>query len=138
VYHALYKAQIVWNQVIRIIHNEDTFHIQLDASFGFTGKNILWCLAWDIKQLGVFSTTFNTVMRPSQWCSKIMSQVFIEFGILLFSNLRFIPSPQCAGRVNRFPLIGLHILTAFWCFTFSSFFFLPDFFLHLDWQADVI
>ena len=82
----------------------------------------------------VFSRAFDTVVRPCERFFEIVADVFVKLLVLLIGNVFFRTCPQRAGGVDRFPLIGGHHFTRLVFFLRV----LPDFFFHLNRQADVV
>ena len=92
------------------------------------------CLRRDEQQLRVFGRAFHAVVRPRERFFEIVADVFVKLLVLLIGNVFFRTCPQRAGGVDGFPFIGGDHLARL------VFFFrvLPDFFFHLNRQADVV
>ena len=83
----------------------------------------------NVEQLRVFTAAFNAVVRPREGFLIIMRDVFVEFGVLLVSDIGFTACPKCAGLIDSLEFIADHHL---------FFLFIPFFFLHANGECDVI
>ena len=106
VHHAFYKAQIARQQLLRIIHDENAAHIQLDTVLAFTIPHIEGRFGGNIKQLRVFLLAFHTGMCPTKRLLPIMRDMLVKLLVLLLSDIVFRTGPQRAGAINSFIFVG--------------------------------
>ena len=127
--HAFHKSQIAGQQMFGVVHDEYAPHVKLHAVLGFAVKQVEWRLARQVQEFGVFVAAFDARMCPRERLFPIVRDVFVEFLVLGFGDVRFGSRPQCACLVDGFLLIffnlGLLILV-------------PLGFLHRDRHLDVI
>ena len=65
----------------------------------------------DIQQAGVLLLTFHTVVAPGQRVSEVVSDVLVEFVVLVVFDFRLVTGPQRLRLVDFFP--GNHGLAVF-------------------------
>ena len=94
--HPAHEAQILWQQLLGIVHDEHAFDIQFQAHLVLAVVQIMRCLRGDEQQLRVFGRTLDAVVRPCERLFEIMADVFVKFAVLLVCDVLFRPCPQCA------------------------------------------
>jgi hypothetical protein len=127
--HAAHEAQIGRQQLLRVVHDEDALHVELDARLLVAVPQIEGRLGRDVEQLRVLAATFHPVVRVGQRCRRVVAQGLVELLVLLGRDLALGAGPQRAGLVDRFPLVGHLVLGLLG---------VPAFLLELDGQADVV
>ena len=127
--HTFDEAQIDWHQLLGVVHDEHAFDIQLDAAALVAIPQIERRTSRDVQQLRVFAATFNTVMRVRKWRAVIMRNMFVEFVVLFWCDIRFAACPQSAGLIHSFQFVAQYLF---------FFLFIPLFFLHFDRQRNMV
>ena len=133
VHHAFDKAQVGGQQSFGVVHDEDAFHIQLDAAFFVAVPQIKWRFAGQVQQLRVLGAAFHFVVAPSQGRLEVVADGFVKLGVLLGADVFFRAGPQGRGFVDGFPFVGHHHFTGLLVLAFF-----PFFLAHQDGQGDVV
>src|SRR5690606_16113035 len=72
------EAQIVGQQLLGVVHDEDTLDVQLDAAAAFAVPQVERGTLGKIKQLRVFAAPLDPVMRPGQRVVEIVGNMLVE------------------------------------------------------------
>ena len=101
--HTLDKVQKLWDELITVIHDEDTSHVQLDrVLLFFVLEQIEWRALWDEQKCAEFKLTFNRKVFDCQMIFPIVSQALVEFRILLVGDIIWVTSPDWFSLKNIF------------------------------------
>ena len=95
-------------QLVRVIHNEDTFHVQLHAMYVFSVPKVKRSGRRNIQKLDVFVLAFNLVVRPAKRIGRVVRNVVIELFVLVFSNFILRTCPKSCTGVDGFPFSGVN------------------------------
>ena len=88
-----HEAQVIWHQLLGVVHDEDAAHIQADAVPVAAIPDIERRLLRQVQQLRIFVASFDFAVRPGQRGSAAVRYVLEEFGVLLVGDLRFRACP---------------------------------------------
>ena len=127
--HTFDESQVGRHQGLCVVHDENTFDIQLQSRLFVAVEQIHWRFGWDVEQLGVFGAALNAVMGPSQRRFEVMADVFVELEMLFVRNIFLGTCPQRVGLVDGFPFVSDHHFARLVLLAF-----LPHFFAHADGQ----
>ena len=79
--------------MLGIIHDENAFDIELDATLVIAVKQIKRCLCRNIKKRGITLVTFDLVVNPCLRILEIMTYMLVEFPVLIITNVLLVLCP---------------------------------------------
>ena len=114
-----HEPQISWQQLLRIIHDEDAADIKLDAVAGVAIPQIERRARREVEQFRVLLATLDAGVGPRERIVEIVPDVLVEFLVLLVADLALGACPQSRRLIHRlvfgeffrlavFPLLLLH------------------------------
>ena len=119
------KAQVVRHELLSVIHDEDTLHIEFQAVFMIAVPHVPRCLGRHIQQAGVLLLAFHAVVAPDQRIGEVMGDMLVELFVLVIADFGLATGPQRLGFVDFLEADD----------GFAVFFFM---FFNLNRQGDVI
>src|SRR5690554_2578655 len=99
--HALGETQIQRQELLGVVHDEHTLHVQFQATGRFPVVQVERRALGDVQQAGVVQLAFYLVVGPGQRVFKIVGDVFVEFLVLFVFDLGTRQCPQGGGIVYR-------------------------------------
>src|SRR5690554_1325293 len=100
--HALGETQIQRQELLGVVHDEHTLHVQFQATGRFPVVQVERRALGDVQQAGVVQLAFYLVVGPGQRVFKIVGDVFVELLVLFVFDLATGQGPQGGGVVNGF------------------------------------
>ena len=81
--HALDESQVQRQELLRIVHDEHTPHIQLQAPRGLLLPQVERRASGDIQQARVLALALHLVVAPGERLGEVVREVLIELLVLL-------------------------------------------------------
>ena len=97
-------------QLVRVIHNEDTFNVEFHAVHIFSVPKVKRGGRRYIQELDVLVLAFDLVVRPAKRIGRVVRNVVIELFVLIFRNFVLRTSPKRCPGVDGFPFSGINDL----------------------------
>src|ERR1035441_2586038 len=101
------KAQILGQKFPGVVHDEDTFYLELDANLVFCLVEVEGSLRRYIEKCGVFKASFGFGVKPEERILYIASNRFVELLEIIFADFILGPAPKRTGNIDLFGGTGL-------------------------------
>jgi len=95
VYNTLDERQPVWNDVLAVVHDENSADIQLDVVLLLLVlEQVEWCTLWHEQQSSVLKGALHREVGLGKVFLPIVAEALVEVCVLLFSNVFGLAHPD--------------------------------------------
>ena len=95
VYNTFDKREPVWNDVLAVVHDENSTDIQLDVVLLLlVFEQVEWCALWNEQQSSVFKRALHCEVGLGKVFLPIVAEALVEVGVLLFGNVLGLAHPD--------------------------------------------
>merc|ERR1719391_1081726 len=88
IFRALHKVEVLWDDLLAVIHDEDPAYVQLDVVLSLLVlKEVKWRTLWNEEQGPELQLALNGEVLHSQMLLPVVGQALVELTILLVGNI---------------------------------------------------
>lgn len=93
--YALHEVEVLWDQLLAILHDEHPPHVQLDVILDLAVlKEVKRCPSWDEEQCTKLELAFNGEVLHSKMVFPVIGERLVELSILLICDVVWVAGPD--------------------------------------------
>ena len=110
VHHAAHEAQVKRQKLVRLVHDEDALHVELQATRQFAVPQVERCPLGDVEQARVLELALDLVVAPRGRVVEVVRDVLVELLVLVVADVVARAGPQRLRGIDRLQLRRLVVV----------------------------